>query len=50
LVESRVKRIYGIVGDTLNPVTDAVRRNSKLQWIHVRHEETAAFASRPRTR
>src|SRR5215469_12462197 len=45
LVETGVRRIYGIVGDSLNPVTDAVRRNGKLQWIHVRHEETAAFAA-----
>ena len=45
LVQAGVKRIYGIVGDSLNPVTDAVRRNGKLQWIHVRHEETAAFAA-----
>src|SRR5215468_9788001 len=45
LVEAGVKRIYGLVGDSLNPVTDAVRRNGKLQWIHVRHEETAAFAA-----
>jgi pyruvate dehydrogenase (quinone) len=33
------------VSDSLNPVTDAVRCNGKLQWIHVRHEETAAFAA-----
>lgn len=45
LVEAGVDRIYGIVGDSLNPVTDAVRRNGKLRWIHVRHEETAAFAA-----
>ena len=45
LVEAGVKRIYGLVGDSLNPVTDAVRRNGRLQWIHVRHEETAAFAA-----
>jgi pyruvate dehydrogenase (quinone) len=45
LVEAGVKRIYGIVGDSLNPVTDAVRRNGKIRWIHVRHEETAAFAA-----
>lgn len=45
LVEAGVKRIYGIVGDSLNPVTDAVRRNGQLQWIHVRHEETGAFAA-----
>ena len=45
LVDAGVKRIYGLVGDSLNPVTDAVRRNGKLQWVHVRHEETAAFAA-----
>lgn len=45
LAEAGVKRIYGVVGDSLNPVTDAVRRNGKIQWIHVRHEETAAFAA-----
>jgi len=44
LVQAGVQRIYGIVGDSLNPVVDAVRRNGKLQWIHVRHEEEAAFA------
>src|SRR5262249_31132818 len=36
LAEAGVKRIYGLVGDSLNPVTDAIRRNGKLQWIHVR--------------
>ncbi len=45
LVEAGVERIYGVVGDSLNPVTDALRLNGKLQWIHVRHEETAAFAA-----
>src|ERR1700678_107742 len=45
LVEAGVQRIYGIVGDSLNPVTDAIRRNGKIQWVHVRHEETAAFAA-----
>ncbi len=44
LVQAGVQRIYGIVGDSLNPVVDAVRRNGQLQWIHVRHEEEAAFA------
>lgn len=43
--QAGVQRIYGIVGDSLNPITDAVRRNGKLEWIHVRHEETAAFAA-----
>ena len=45
LVEAGVERIYGVVGDSLNPVTDALRLNGKLKWIHVRHEETAAFAA-----
>ncbi|MGW2045806.1 pyruvate dehydrogenase [Streptomyces sp. NPDC001858] len=45
LVRAGVKRLYGVVGDSLNPVVDAVRRNSAIEWIHVRHEETAAFAA-----
>src|SRR3954470_1014549 len=40
-----VKRIYGIVGDSLNGITDAIRRPGKIEWIHVRHEEVAAFAA-----
>src|SRR5271166_1411989 len=44
LVEAGVERIYGVVGDSLNPVTDALRISGKVKWIHVRHEETAAFA------
>ncbi len=45
LVSAGVERIYGVVGDSLNPVTDAIRLNGKIQWIHVRHEETAAYAA-----
>ncbi len=45
LVEAGVERIYGVVGDSLNPVTDALRLNGKIKWIHVRHEETAAYAA-----
>lgn len=46
LVDAGVKRIYGVVGDSLNPITDSVRRSKgALQWVHVRHEETAAFAA-----
>src|SRR5208282_4916088 len=45
LLEAGVERIYGVVGDSLNPVTDALRVNGKVKWIHVRHEETAAFAA-----
>jgi pyruvate dehydrogenase (quinone) len=40
-----VKRIYGIVGDSLNGLTDSIRREGKIEWIHVRHEEAAAFAA-----
>jgi pyruvate dehydrogenase (quinone) len=45
LAQAGVQRIYGVVGDSLNPVTDAIRRSGKLQWVDVRHEETAAFAA-----
>ncbi|MDN4618208.1 ubiquinone-dependent pyruvate dehydrogenase [Paenibacillus sp. PsM32] len=45
LINSGVKRIYGIVGDSLNAVMDSVRRSGKIEWIHVRHEEVAAFAA-----
>jgi pyruvate dehydrogenase (quinone) len=40
-----VKRIYGIVGDSLNGLTDAIRRQERIDWVHVRHEEVAAFAA-----
>src|SRR6516165_11707398 len=45
LAAAGVKRIYGIVGDSLNGITDAIRRQGKIEWIHVRHEEVAAFAA-----
>ncbi|MFD4267732.1 pyruvate dehydrogenase [Rhodococcus sp. NPDC058481] len=50
LVDAGVRRIYGIVGDSLNPIVDAVRRTGGagaggIDWIHVRHEEAAAFAA-----
>ncbi|WP_328912756.1 MULTISPECIES: pyruvate dehydrogenase [unclassified Streptomyces] len=45
LVRAGVQRVYGVVGDSLNPVVDAVRRNPSVEWVHVRHEETAAFAA-----
>src|ERR1700730_13810508 len=45
LVEAGVKRIYGIVGDSLNGITDAIRREKTIDWVHVRHEEVAAFAA-----
>jgi pyruvate dehydrogenase (quinone) len=45
LAAAGVKRIYGIVGDSLNGLTDAIRRQRKIEWLHVRHEEVAAFAA-----
>jgi pyruvate dehydrogenase (quinone) len=45
LAAAGVKRIYGIVGDSLNGLTDAVRRQGKIEWVHLRHEEVAAFAA-----
>ena len=43
LAAAGVKRIYGIVGDSLNGLTDALRRQGKIEWVHVRHEEVAAL-------
>ncbi|MET9347266.1 pyruvate dehydrogenase [Streptomyces termitum] len=45
LVRAGVKRLYGVVGDSLNPVVDAIRRTPAIDWVQVRHEETAAFAA-----
>ncbi|MEV4428781.1 pyruvate dehydrogenase [Streptomyces sp. R-07] len=45
LVRAGVRRLYGVVGDSLNPVVDAIRRTPAIDWIQVRHEETAAFAA-----
>lgn len=45
LAEAGVGRIYAVTGDSLNEVNDAVRRNEKMKWIHVRHEETGAYAA-----
>jgi pyruvate dehydrogenase (quinone) len=40
-----VQRIYGVVGDSLNGFTDSMRRQKKIDWVHMRHEEAAAFAA-----
>src|SRR6266566_2240819 len=45
LAEAGVRRIYGVVGDSLNGITDSIRVKNNLEWIHVRHEEVAAFAA-----
>lgn len=45
LARAAVERVYGLAGDSLNGITDAIRRHQKIRWIPVRHEETAAFAA-----
>jgi pyruvate dehydrogenase (quinone) len=45
LAAAGVERIYGIVGDSLNGFTDSLRRHGGIKWLHVRHEEVAAFAA-----
>ena len=45
LTAAGVRRVYGIVGDSLNGFTDAVRRRGGIAWLHLRHEEVAAFAA-----
>ena len=45
LAQAGVRRIYGLVGDSLNGITESVRKQGRIDWIHVRHEETAAFAA-----
>jgi pyruvate dehydrogenase (quinone) len=45
MARAGVRRMYGVVGDSLNPVVDAIRRHTDIEWIQVRHEEVAAFAA-----
>src|SRR5271170_559559 len=45
LVQAGVKRIYGVVGDSLNSIVDAVRRTKGIEWVAMRHEEVGAFAA-----
>jgi pyruvate dehydrogenase (quinone) len=45
LAEAGIQRIYAVTGDSLNHINAAVHRNGKIKWIHVRHEETAAYAA-----
>ncbi len=45
LIAAGIPRIYGVAGDSLNGVTDAIRTRPQLAWIHTRHEESAAFAA-----
>ncbi|MEO5878097.1 MAG: thiamine pyrophosphate-dependent enzyme [Streptosporangiaceae bacterium] len=45
LADLGVRTVWGVVGDALNPVTDAIRREDRIEWIGTRHEEAAAFAA-----
>src|ERR1700680_3547500 len=45
LVNAGVKRVYGVVGDSLNGLTEVIRKTKQIEWFHVRHEEVAAFAA-----
>lgn len=45
LAQAGVKHVYGVVGDSLNGFTDAMRSRPEMQWVHMRHEEAAAFAA-----
>ncbi len=45
LQQAGVERVYGVVGDSLNPVVDAIRRAEGISWVHVRNEEAGAFAA-----
>jgi pyruvate dehydrogenase (quinone) len=45
LVKAGVKRVYGVVGDSLNGLTDVIRKSKQIEWLHVRHEEVSAFAA-----
>ena len=45
LVEAGVKRIYAVTGDSLNFLNDAVHKDDRIKWIHVRHEEVGAYAA-----
>ena len=50
LRDAGARRIYGVVGDSLNPVVDAVRHTEGIEWVHVSNEEGGAFAAAPRPR
>jgi pyruvate dehydrogenase (quinone) len=45
LAQAGARRVFGVSGDSLNAVTESIRVGRQLEWIHVRHEETAAFAA-----
>src|SRR5882757_4794695 len=45
VVAAGVKRVYGVAGDSLNGMTESIRKHRSIEWLHVRHEEVAAFAA-----
>lgn len=45
LENAGIERIYGIVGDSLNGITNALQKRKNIEWVHVRNEEAAAFAA-----
>ena len=45
LKQAKVRRIFGVAGDSLNGITEAIRRDGTIEWLHMRHEEAAAFAA-----
>jgi pyruvate dehydrogenase (quinone) len=45
LAAAGVQRVYGVTGDSLNGITDTIRRNKQIEWMHMRHEEAGAFAA-----
>jgi len=48
LIQAGVARVYGVVGDSLNPFVDAIRRAEGIEWIHTRNEEAGALRLPPR--
>src|SRR5437763_8164380 len=45
MAKAGIKRVYAVTGDSLNFLNDAIRRDGRIQWIHVRHEEAGAYAA-----
>lgn len=45
IADAGIQRVYGVTGDSLNLLNDAIRRDGRIRWIHVRHEEAGAYAA-----
>ena len=45
LADLGVRHVWGVVGDALNPITEVIRLDDRIEWVGVRHEEAAAFAA-----